>query len=123
MEKIPNYIDFIIQALEEESKYLNLKSNINNGILINAFKMLNSKNFNDLMTSNLNNDNFNFYNFHKQFRQIDVSNNANLDMIIWYTIQLNEIIERIIDFIIKNKENFKIKNINVLISDYIMEDL
>lgn len=38
-----------------------------------------------------------FYQFHKSFRQIDVTNSAHIDMIIWELVSMSDIVQTVFE--------------------------
>ncbi len=115
----PDYHQFIIEALTESASRYSA-----NNILIHAFLMFDKVTCNDIIQADIDYctpDTIGEY-FHKQFRQIDMTETAALDMVIWHAMHERTNIHKLLGYIAEHAEEFKEKSIKRLVSDYEWDD-
>ncbi len=112
---IPDYRKFVIAILIADNNRFSA-----NNILVHAFMLFNEKDFNETILANIDYctpDTIGEH-FHKQFRQIDMTDSGELDMIIWHAMHENTNVHKIISYIAEHNDDFEIKNIDAVIDDY-----
>jgi len=117
---INNYHKFIIEGLRDAMQHCSPEHHTIKAVLVNALEMVDREEFNNWMAICINTFTPEIVpeQFHKNFRQIGVTENANLDMIIWHCMSVDTDILKMIKFIVQYPEKFVELNTKQIVEDY-----
>lgn len=114
------YHEFITGALRYGATHCNPKDYTIKIILANAFELFDSEACDECVTYVLEtyDDDVMCEMFHKQFRQIDMTGQGALDMIIYHAMQKDTDIFKMLKWMSLHREKFETRSSEQLIDDY-----
>jgi len=114
------YHAFITGALREAATHCSPKDYIIKVILANAFELYDSKECDENVMYVLDtyDDDVMCEMYHKQFRQVDMTGQGALDMIIYHAMQQDTDIFKILKWMSLHREKFVTRSTKQLIDDY-----
>lgn len=115
-----NYHAFITGALREGANHCNPQDYTIKIILANAFELYDVKECNDNVAAMLDayDDDVMCEVYHKQFRQVDMTGQGALDMIIYHAMREDTDIFKIVKWMSLHREKFITRTTERLIEDY-----